>query len=140
MGDNILGIATHEPKITAFRGLHAKCYAMIEEGQLKVTIAGITKVATKWIHGNGFTMRHTMTNAEELENIDNLKDGFVFRHNGGTRAIYIEGEITEEVINGHKTELASGVIIENIEKEISDTMFTRGEDYSILHINPIEIL
>lgn len=140
VGDNILGVATHEPKITAFQGLHAKCYAMIEEGQLKVTIAGITKDATKWIHGNGFTMRHTMTNAEELENIDNLKDGFIFRHNGGTRAIYIEGSITEEVINGHKLEMASGVIIENIEKEISDTMFTRGGDYSLLHINTIETL
>lgn len=140
VGDNILGIATHEPKITAFRGLHAKCYSMIEEGQLKVTIAGITKAATKWIRGNGFTMRHTMTNAEELENIDNLKDGFIFKHNGGTRAIYIEGGITEEVINGHNTELASGVIIENIEKEISDTMFTRSEDYTLLHINTIETL
>lgn len=140
VGNNILGVATHEPKITAFRGLHAKCYAMIEEGELKVTIAGITKRATKWIHGDNFTMRHTMSNSEELENIDNLKDGFIFRHNGGTRAIYIEGEIAEEVIHGHKTELASGVIIENIEKEISDTMFTRGEDYSILHINPIETL
>ena len=31
-------------------------------------------------------------------------------------------------------------LIDNIEKEISDTMFTRGEDYSTLHINPIEIL
>lgn len=140
VGDNILGVATHEPKITAFRGLHAKCYAMIEEGQLKVTIAGITKAATKWVKGNGFTMRHTMTNSEELENIDNLQDGFIFRHNGGTRAIYIEGSINEEVIDGHKTELASGVIIENIEKEISDTMFTRGEDYSILHIKPYDYL
>ena len=30
--------------------------------------------------------------------------------------------------------------IENIEKEISDTMFTRGEDYTLLHINTIETL
>ena len=140
VGDNILGIATHEPKVTAFRALHAKCYAMIEEGQLKVTIAGITKSATKWIKGDGFTMRHTMTNAEELENIDNLSDGFIFRHNGGTRAIYIESDIMNETINGHETEMASGVIIENIDKEISDTMFTRGEDYSMLHIKPTEFL
>lgn len=140
IGDNILGVATHEPEVTAFRGLHAKCYAMIEEGELKVTIAGITKKATKWIHGENFTMRFTMTNSEELGDIDNLEDGFIFKHNGGTRAIYIEGGITEEVINGHQTELASGVIIENIEKEISDTMFTRGEDYSILHIKPTETL
>ena len=136
IGNNILGYATDEKPLSAFRALHSKCYAMIEEGQLKVTIAGITKRATKWINGKPVTM----TNSEELGNIDNLEDGFIFRHNGGTRAIYIEGEPRTETINGHETELSSGVIIEQIEKEISDTMFTVGENYEILHIKPIEFL
>lgn len=136
VGDNYLGYATDEAPITAFRGLHSKCYAMIEEGKLKVTIAGITKNAIKWKDGKPFSM----TNAEELKDIDNLEDGFIFRHNGGTRAIYIEGSPRCEIINGHKTELASGVIIESIEKEISDTMFSIGENYEILHIKPIETL
>ena len=136
VGNNYLGYATDEPEITAFRGLHSKCYAMIEEGKLKVTIAGITKSAIKWKDGKPVAM----TNAEELKDIDNLEDGFIFRHNGGTRAIYIEGFPRCENINGHITELASGVIIEQIEKEISDTMFTVGENYEILHIKPLETL
>lgn len=136
VGDNILGIAADEPEITAFRGLHAKCYAMIEEGKLKVTIAGITKSAVKWIDGEPVTK----TNAEELGDIDNLKDGFIFRHNGGTRAIYIEGTPRIVTIKGHEIETASAVIIENIEKEISDTMFTLGKDYELLHVNVRETI
>lgn len=124
--NNYLGLPTDEPKIRAFRGLHAKCYAMEEYNkdtgkyELKVTIAGIPKVATKFIDGKAVTM----TNAQELGKIDNLVDGFVFKHCGGTRAIYNERPIEIKDINGHKTELASNVIIDSIEKEISDTMWT----------------
>lgn len=125
-----LGEPTDEPPIRAFRGLHAKCYAMEElnektgEYELKVTIAGIPKKSTKFINGKAVTM----TNAEELGNIDNLVDGFKFKHCGGTRAIYNERPIEIKTINGHKIELASNVIIENIEKEISDTMWTHDGD------------
>lgn len=126
IGNKYLGLPTDEPRIRAFRGLHAKCYAMEEYNkktgkfELKVTIAGIPKKATKWIDGKAVTM----TNAEELGKIDNLYDGFVFRHCGGTRAIYNERPIEIKDINGHLTELASNVIIDTIEKEISDTMWT----------------
>lgn len=127
VGDQVLGVATPEPAVTAFRALHAKCYAMEEEGQLKVTIAGIPKRSTKWQDGRPVTR----SNAEELGEIDNLKDGFVFRHCGGTRSLYIEQDIEQRYINGHLTELASAVIIENIEKEISDTMYAVGADYGL---------
>lgn len=133
--DNILGVATAEPEIRAFRGLHAKCYAIEEknkkgEFELKVIIAGIPKQSIKWIDGKPVKK----TNAEELGTIDNLEDGFVFRHCGGTRTIYNESERKVVNINGHETVLASSAIIEKIAKEISDTMFTRGADYSALHI------
>ena len=126
IGNKFLGEPTDEPKIRAFRGLHAKCYAMEEwddDAQdyiLKVTIAGIPKKATKWIDGKAVTM----TNAEELGSIDKLEDGFTFKHCGGTRAIYNERPIEIKTINGHRIELASNVIIYSIEKEISDTMWT----------------
>lgn len=136
VGDNVLGVATAEPPVTAFRALHAKCYAMIEEGELRVTIAGIPKRSTKWIHGEPVTR----TNAEELGDIDNLDDGFVFRHCGGTRSVYIEQEPVEVEINGHRTELASAVVIENIEKEISDTMYTIGKNYELLNIKQERVL
>jgi hypothetical protein len=130
--DKILGYADKEEDLRAFRGLHAKCYAMEDlDGKLSCTIAGIPKKATKWIDGKPVEM----TNAQELGDIDKLDDGFIFKHCGGTRAIYIERTPANIQINAHNIELASGVIIENIEKEINDTMFTVGKDYSLLKIN-----
>lgn len=136
-GNKILGLATDEPELTAFRGLHAKCYAVEEkEKGLKVTIAGIPKRSIKWIDGKPVEK----TNAEELGSIDNLKDGFTFKHCGGTRTVYIEDKAHIEIINGHETELASAAIIENIEKTISETMWVRGADYSMMHIDCQESL
>lgn len=126
VGKKFLGLPEDEPRIRAFRALHAKCYAMEEynkktgQFELKVIIAGIPKASTKWIDGEAVTI----TNAQELKKIDNLVDGFTFKHCGGTRAIYNERPIETKIINGHKIELASNVIIDNIEKEVSDTMWT----------------
>lgn len=132
---NFLGAPTDEPALRAFRGLHSKCYAMEEmndngEYELNVVIAGIPKKAIRWINGEPVTM----TNAEELKSIDNLEDGFIFRHCGGVRCVYNE-RVPEAVdINGHMTELSSSAIIENIEKEISNTMYTNGANYDCLNI------
>ena len=97
---------------------------------LNVVIAGIPKQATKWINGEPVVK----TNAEELGSIDNLKDDFTFEHCGGTRCVYVERPITTEIINGHVIEYASSAVIENISKEISDTMYTKGKDYTPLKI------
>lgn len=142
VGQKVLGVAEDEPEIRAFRGLHAKCYAVEEYNkktdayELKVTIAGIPKRSTKWIDGEPVTM----SNAEELGSIDNLNDGFIFRHCGGTRTVYVEDEPHIEDINGHPTEISSAAVIENIEKELSNTMWTHGADYSIMRINCEESL
>lgn len=131
-----LGEPTDEPKIRAFRALHSKCYAMEEwnkksgQYELQVVIAGIPKISTKWIDGNPITA----TNADELDNIDNLSDGFVFEHCGGTRCVYNERPIEIININGHEIELSSSAVIENISKEINDTMYTNGADYECLDI------
>lgn len=142
IGNKYLGEPTDEPPIRAFRGLHAKCYAMEElnkdtgEYELKVTIAGIPKKATKFIDGKAFTM----TNAQELGSIDKLEDGFTFKHCGGTRAIYNERPIEIVDINGHTTELASNVIIESIEKEINDTMGVVDDDGMLCNILYSEVV
>lgn len=134
--NKFLGEPTDEPPIRAFRAIHAKCYAMEEYNkksgkyELNVVIAGIPKRATKWIDGKPIIK----TNAQELGSIDNLTDGFTFKHCGGTRCVYNERPIEILNINGHITELASSAVIENIEKEISDTMYTQGADYSCLKI------
>ena len=100
------------------------------EYELKVVIAGIPKKSIKWINKEPVTM----TNSEELGDIDNLMDGFVFKHNGGTRCIYNECPPQLKRINGHLTELASSAIIDTIEKEISDTMWT-VDGYKLLKMN-----
>ena len=131
-----LGEPTDEPPINAFRAIHSKCYAMQEynkksgEYELNVVIAGIPKGSTKWIDGKPIFK----TNAEELGIIDNLVDGFIFEHCGGTRCVYNERRIETINIDGHPTEIASSAVIENITKEISDTMYTAGKDYTPLKI------
>ena len=133
VGNKYLGEPTNENPIRSFRALHSKCYAMEElnektgQYELKVVIAGIPKKSTKWIDGEPVIK----TNAEELKDIDNLKDGFKFIHNGGTRCVYVEAEPVVENINGHVTSYASAAIIENIEKEISDTMYSIENGYFI---------
>lgn len=134
--NKFLGEPTDEPPLRAFRALHAKCYAMEEYNKktgdydLKVVIAGIPKKSVKWVDGEPIEK----SNSEELGNIDNLKDGFTFSHCGGTRCVYNEAPIRTEVINGHKISLASSAVIDNIEKEISDTMWS-VEGINLLKVN-----
>lgn len=136
VGNKYLGEPTDEPPLQAFRAIHSKCYAMEEmnkkgDYELNVVIAGIPKGSTKWIDGEPVFK----TNAEELQTIDNLADGFEFVHCGGTRCVYNDEQGIDVVnINGHMTELATSAVIENISKVISDTMYTAGEDYTPLHI------
>ena len=135
--DNILGVAEYEEDCRKFRALHAKCYAYEDmSGELHVTIAGIPKKATRWINGEPVTM----TNAQELRNIDNLAQGFVFHHCGGSQIAYVERppEVTE--IRGHMTELASAAIISEISKEISDSMYSVGKDLELLHLDFEQVL
>lgn len=140
VGNNYLGLPTDEAPICAFRALHAKCYAMEEynkktgQYELQVTIAGIPKKATKFINGKAVTI----TNAEELGNIDNLNDGFIFEHCGGSRAIYNEMPKEQITIRGHKLEIESSVIIDNIEKEVNDTMWS-VEGYELYNLVYSEI-
>lgn len=137
VGENYLGAPTNEPHIKAFRGLHAKCYAMEEfdedsgKYKLNVVIAGIPKKAIKWQRGE--PIKHS--NSWELGTIDNLADGFTFSHCGGTRCVYNDiRPIEVRDINGHKTELATSAVIENIEKVLSNTMLVYDKDK-----NPIDL-
>ena len=138
VGDNYLGAPTDEPHIKAFRGLHSKCYAMEEYDKkkkkyaLNVVIAGIPKRAIKWQRGKPVSR----TNAQELGSIDNLEDGFTFSHCGGTRCVYNDiRPIETREIDGHVTELATSAVIENIEKELSNTMLVFDKDKRPLDIS-----
>lgn len=97
--------------ITEFKFLHAKCYGMISKGKLAITIAGVT---SKWRDGSG------RTREEELGDLDNLEDGFVFEQCGGTSCFYTEDLPTVEEIDGHITEYASACIITDVNYTIKD--------------------
>lgn len=135
-----LGEPTDEPPIRAFRALHSKCYAMEElnektgEYELQVVIAGIPKRSIKWVDGQPIEK----TNAEELGSIDNLKDGFVFTHNGGTRCVYNERPPEVVDINGHKTQIASSAVIDSIDKEISEAMWS-VDGLKLLKFNQVQV-
>lgn len=69
-----------ETDLTAFRFLHAKCYAMeTVNNDFLCTIAGVPQYSD-----STFTFRRE----DELQIIDNLRGGFVFTKCGGTRATY----------------------------------------------------
>lgn len=74
-----------EPEeITEFRTLHSKCYAYnewnkdLKKRELKCVIAGVT------------SKKGNLTRENELGTIENLRHGFEFTKNGGTRCLYIE--------------------------------------------------
>lgn len=140
VGDKYLGEPTDEPPLRAFRALHSKCYAMEEynkesgQYELQVVIAGIPKKSIKWIDGEPVEK----TNAEELGDIDNLFDGFKFVHNGGTRCVYNEQYPEVRDINGHLTEIASSAVIDSIDKDISENMWTL-ENMEIVKLNQIQL-
>lgn len=97
--------------IKIFRFLHSKCYAFVDsDNKLHCTIAGVSKQDK--VSG--------ITSAEELQTIDNLRDGFIFTKCGGTCSTYVTDIPHVEKIDNHITELASACIIKPIEKHLNE--------------------
>lgn len=112
------GVFEDEGDMKQFRFLHSKCYAYIDmNDKLNVTIAGVTK-------DNKQPKDHPdyITSAEELGDIDNLHDGFVFEKCGGTKNQYIEAPVGIAYIEGHRVEYASRCIISTTTKELGGTV------------------
>lgn len=111
--------------ITHFRFLHAKCYGYIADGKLSVTIAGVSPYEDA-------TRKYSRE--EELGDLSNLKNGFVFTRCGGTKAKYVEMKPTILNIDGHNTEVASSCIIERTTKTLSNdfSCFTEYVDWEVV--------
>lgn len=110
-------------EITSFKFLHAKCYGMISHGKLKITVAGVTsKQRTD----------KTKTREDELQSLDNLENGFIFRECGGTTSFYTECEPRTELVNGHTIEYSSACIIRDVEYTIKDYRTTWVKDVNAL--------
>lgn len=112
------GVFAAEDDFKKFRFLHSKCYALIDENdKLQVTIAGVTK-------DNKQPKDHPdyITSAQELGDIENLHDGFVFVDCGGTKSKYIEAPVGVAVVEGHTVDYASRCIISTTTKELGGTV------------------
>lgn len=111
-------------RIKKFRTLHSKCYCFVDEtDKLHVTIAGISK-------DNKKQGKERVTSADELGDIENLKDDFTFYECGGTISKYVSRETCVIDINGHKTELADACIILKHEKTINEL----SDDFEIYEV------
>lgn len=106
-----------EEDITAFRFLHAKCYAYEEKTDgLKCVIAG---VPARTIIGTDKDDKPIYyTREEELCEIDNLTVGKVFKICGGASISYFAQQPSTVNIEGHRTEIASCAIINSTEKTL----------------------
>ena len=123
----------------AFKGLHSKCYGYItEDDELIATIAGVPARTLIGQRGDdliyltreeelaGITAEMKLADPEiqikdKIAALDNLKIGAKFKTNTGTTSTYIIDKPHMEIINGHKTQLAGGCVINKLaEKKIKD--------------------
>lgn len=117
--------------ITDFKFLHTKCYGYCVDNNpdsLKIIIAGVPKY---WKEDLELPPKERRTRERELGSLDNLADGKVFTHCGGTRAIYTDTEPQTMTINGHILEVARACIISDTTKtlrELNDVLVYYEED------------
>lgn len=93
---HFLGIFERDDHYTRFVTMGAKKYAYEDdEGKLHVTISGVNKKA----------------GAEELQKLENFREGFVFRSAGGLEAVY--NDDTDMIIrrDGHDLRITSNIAL-----------------------------
>lgn len=126
---------TSEPDCIAFRGLHAKCYGVVNDKGLELTIAGVPARTLTGLDDKGEPIY--LTREAELQGktkdpikaLDKLDNEFTFRTNVGASAIYIgaTGNNTPRVptivdVNGHTVSTAGGCVIRRLDsKKVHDT-------------------
>ena len=138
----------------AFKGLHSKCYGIIQEEHGKdILIATIAGIPARTLIGKKDDKLIYLTREEELGGITpeeklsdpditfdamaalkNIKERFIFKTNTGTCSKYLVERPRIEVIAGHEIETAGGCIISKLKektikpmKEIDDFDFEEIE-------------
>lgn len=102
--------------IKQMKYLHSKCYGIVDEkNEMKITIAGVPSN----FDGYYKQVKLTISREEELGELDNLTDGFIFNKCGGTRMEYITTPLHTELIDGHKVEFGNMAILHQVTKEMS---------------------
>ena len=125
-----------EPDVSHFKGLHSKCYGVVENGKLKITVAGIPARTITGMDGETpiyYTREMELSRniTDPVKALDELKTNFSFQINTGTTALYRWTEPHKEVINGHEVDTAGGCII----NKLSTKMI---KDIDILNISYTE--
>ena len=125
---------TEEPDCLAFKGLHSKCYGVVTDKGLEITIAGVPARTITGLDDNGkpkyFTREEELANGEKdtYKALDHLTDDFTFHINTGVCALYVgaTGYNTPRVptilnIDGHEVHTAGGCVIKKLpSKKIHD--------------------
>ena len=100
-----------------FKSMGAKKYAYVDSKGLHITIAGVSK-----------------SGAEEMEDIKNFREGFIFRKAGGTEAVYNDDPHGVFGIDGHTIKLTPNIYLEESQYKLGMTM-----DYKwIIRLSPEE--
>ena len=137
-----------EQDCKAFRGLHSKCYGVVTEHGLELTIAGVPAKTLTGLDEYGKPVY--LTREQELQGnikdpvkaLDLLTNDYTFHVNTGITACYIGAvggidgirKPTILNINGHEISTAGGCVLKRLnEKKVKDTEFDYG--YEFLDIN-----
>lgn len=148
-----------EPDCLAFKGLHSKCYGIVTNKGLELTIAGVP-ARTLVNMDNGKPIYYTredelsgipvyktekelndIIRPDPFKSLRKLTDGFKFKINTGVSAIYIGStgfntlkEPIEIDINGHKVLTAGGCVIRRLEsKEVHDIDYPLEYEQNIIN-------
>ena len=112
------GILEKESPCKKFRFLHSKCYAFVDmDDKLNCTIAGVTSDNKRLKDDPEY-----MTREQELQDIKNLKDGFIFTQCGGTSSLYVDYAPQTITLNGRTLEIAAACIIRQVTKTLGGTV------------------
>lgn len=133
---------TTEPDCLAFKGLHSKCYGVVTDKGLEITIAG---VPARTIIGMENGQPKYLTREEELSDgetdpfkaLDHLQDDFTFKVNTGVCALYVGAtgygsarKPTTLNINGHEVHTAGGCVIKKLpQKKVHDLAPKESSNY-----------
>ena len=90
-----MGVYESEGMYEEFVTLGAKKYAYRQDGKLHITIAGVNK----------------KIGANELQHIDNFKEGFTFTDAGGLQSVYNDDPDMVLHLQGHDLQVTSNVAL-----------------------------
>lgn len=109
-----LGLYDNEGTYKEFVTMGAKKYAYVDQDdKLHITIAGVAK----------------SKGAEELKDIRNFKEGFIFHAAGGTESVYNDDPDMTLNVDGHDLKITSNVLI----RDSTYTLGVTGEYRKILN-------